>query len=293
MNDPRLRRILGRLPGVDPEGARVTALSGGITNRNFRVESGGKSLVIRLGGAGSRLLGIDRRREAAASRAAAALGIGAEVVAFFPRERALVTRFIPGRTLTPARARRPEALRRIGRRLREIHGGPRFPGGFSPFDSARRHARLARRLGGPLPPDAARALTLIPALERAVGKPPTPRPCHNDLLAANFLEEGGRIRIIDWEYAAMGDPGFDLGNFCVNQRLDERQRKRLLTAYGTTASGAALRRLSLMMLASDLREGFWGCLQSRLSRLDFDFAAYSRKHLRRFLQGALRSGLRP
>ncbi len=291
MNDARLRKVLGRLPGVDPEKSRVIPLSGGITNRNFRIESGGARLVVRLGGEGARFLGIDRRREAAASRAAASLGIGAEVVAFFPRDRALVTRFIPGRTMTPARARRPEAIRRIGRRLRQIHGGPRFPGRFSPFDSARRYALLARRRGGPLPAEADRALSLIPALQRALGKPPAPAPCHNDLLAANFLEQGRTIRIIDWEYAGMGDPDFDLGNFCVNQRLDEPQQKRLLSAYGIPASGAALRRLSLMMLASDLREGFWGLIQSRLSRLDFDFSAYARRHLRRFLKGARRAGL--
>ncbi len=292
MSDARLRRILGRLPGVDPDKSRVTPLSGGITNRNYRIQSNEASLVVRLGGKGARFLGIDRRREATASRAAASLGIGAEVVAFFPRERALVTRFITGRTLTAARARRPEALRSIGRRLRQIHRGPRFPGRFSPFDSARRYARLARRRGGPLPAEAARALQMIPALQRALGKPPAAAPCHNDLLAANFLEQGRSIRIIDWEYAAMGDPGFDLGNFCVNQGLDSAQRRRLLAAYGTDAP-EALRRVELMMLASDLREGFWGLLQSRLSRLDFDFAAYSRKHLKRFLRGALRRGLRP
>lgn len=290
MRDRRLEAVLGRLPGCSGPRAKVTPLSGGITNRNFRVDCAGRALVVRIGGEGSKLLGIDRRREAAASRAAAALGIGAEVVAFFPREGALVTRFIAGRPLTASRARRPAALSRIGRSLRAVHRGPRIPGSFSPFAVVRRYARLARRRGGALPNEAKLALRLLPRLKEALGKPPALTPCHNDLLAANFLEDGNRIRIIDWEYAGMGDPGFDLGNFCVNQNLGERSRRRLLRAYGASDSQGNLRRLRLMMLASDLREAFWGLLQSRVSRLDFDFLGYSRRHLRRFLKEARREG---
>src|SRR4030095_3898386 len=94
--DPRIQKLLARVFGPGAAGAKVTPLSGGITNRNFKVEMPHGAFVLRVGGEGTELLGIDRRHEHAASAAAAGLGIGAEVVAFLEDEKALVTKFIEG-----------------------------------------------------------------------------------------------------------------------------------------------------------------------------------------------------
>jgi thiamine kinase-like enzyme len=112
------------------------------------------------------------------------------------------------------------------------------------------------------------------------------RPCHNDLLNANFIDDGERIRIVDWEYAGMGDPFFDLGNFSVNHGLDADEDAILLAAYEGVARPARLARLRLMRVVSDFREAMWGVLQQALSTLDVDFAAYAELHFERLLANA-------
>ena len=111
-------------------------------------------------------------------------------------------------------------------------------------------------------------------------------PCHNDLLTANFLHDGERVRIVDWEYAGVGDRYFDLGNLSVNNGLEEADDERLLEAYWeepcTPRRFAALR---LMRIMSDFREGMWGVVQTAISALDFDFVAYGDEHLSRVAAG--------
>jgi thiamine kinase-like enzyme len=104
-----------------------------------------------------------------------------------------------------------------------------------------------------------------------------PCPCHNDLLAANFIHDGERPWIVDWEYAGMGDPCFDLANFAVNNGLDEAGERELLAAYGGGDAGA----LVLMRFMSDFREAMWGVVQQAISELDFDFRAYASEHFER------------
>ncbi len=117
-----------------------------------------------------------------------------------------------------------------------------------------------------------------------------PLPCHNDLLNANFIDEGDRLRIVDWEYAGMGDPFFDLGNFSVNHELPSEADEALLRAYEGQVRPARLARLSLMRVVSDFREAMWSVLQQGISNLDFDFVAYADEHFERLLESASRPG---
>lgn len=278
-----------RRAGFDPRVCAAQALRGGITNRNFRVERGGESFVLRLGGQKTALLGIDRRREGRAGAVAAALGVGADVVYFSASADVLMTRFVSGRTLSAAALRRPENLRLAARALRRLHGGPSFSGRFSPFSTIRRYAAAARRHGVVLPKRAEPALRLLGALEGVLWPPARLRPCHNDLLGSNMIAGGGRLKIIDWEYAAMGDPFFDLANFCVNNALGPAARAAFLKDYHGRLRDQDARRLELMGLVSDLREAFWGFVQAGLSTLDFDFEGYGRRHLARFWRSAEKS----
>jgi thiamine kinase-like enzyme len=284
--DPQVARILEKVPGLDAKGAAVTLLEGGITNCNYLVETQGQRLVVRIGGDQCHLLGIDRKNEHACSSIAARLGVGAEVLGFFEEERALVTRFISGERLTPECASRPQNLRRILDAIRRYHGGPPFPGRFSPFDTVRSYHSQARGRGVAFPPEVPRALEILGRIETALGAPAALRPCHNDLLAANFIDDGGAVRIIDWEYAAMGDPFFDLGNLAANQGLDDAACRSVLRQYAGAARKEDLARLHLQRLASDMRESFWGFVQLGISKLDFDYGKYARDHLQRFLAGA-------
>ena len=103
-------------------------------------------------------------------------------------------------------------------------------------------------------------------------------PCHNDLLTANFLDDGGRLRLLDWEYAGMNDPHFDLANFASHHDLEPDAEVALLEAYGERGS---LARLRLMRLMAAFWEGMWGVVQATCSELDIDYLAYAEQHLAR------------
>jgi len=112
------------------------------------------------------------------------------------------------------------------------------------------------------------------------------RPCHNDLLNANFIDDGTRIRIVDWEYAGMGDPAFDLGNFSINHELTRDEDAALLAAYDGDVTPHRLARLTVMRVVSDFREAMWGVLQQGISTLDVDFVEYAGEHFDRLLANA-------
>ena len=284
--DPALEGILNAVPGWSAPPDEVQALGGGITNRNYLVRRGDERFVVRVMGHNTELLGIDRAWEYEASRVAADLGIGAGVFAFLPEQGGMVTRFVTGDGLSAERAATPEVMGRIMGVVRRYHEGPPFPGAFSAFGTVRAYDRLARQRGVVFPDSAARALARADAIEAALGPVTTPVPCHNDLLAANFLEDGDIVRLLDWEYAGMGDRFFDLGNFAANQTLDPPGCDSLLQAYFGAVRPRDQAHLHLMRVMSDLRESLWGFLQSSLSNLDFDFLEYGGEHLDRFLEKA-------
>ncbi len=142
-------------------------------------------------------------------------------------------------------------------------------------------------MGSPIPAVYEAAHERMRRIEIAFLRDPVEmRPCHNDLLNANFIDDGTRIRIVDWEYAGMGDPFFDLGNFSVNHGLDADEDAILLEAYEGEVRPDRLARLRLMRVVSDFREGMWGVLQQAISSLDVDFVAYAEHHLGRLLSNA-------
>jgi thiamine kinase-like enzyme len=266
--------VLERLwPG---DAAAVEPLGGGITNHNFKVTVGGETFVVRIGGKDTELLGINRDHEYAASLVAASLGVGPEVVAFV--EGCLVTRFIEGDPVPPERL----APTAVGEVLRLVHAGLPIPSRFDPFRVVEAYRRTAKEHGAAIPAAYAEASRRAETIERRRRAEPL-RPCHNDLLNANFIDDGSRLRIVDWEYAGMGDPFFDLGNFAANHELDERGERALLEAHAGDAGDEALATLHDMRFMSDFREAMWGVVQQAISDVDFDFAAYADRHFERAL----------
>jgi thiamine kinase-like enzyme len=269
---------------VWPGGIRsLEPLGGGITNRNFKVTLvDGAHVVLRVGGKDTELLGIDRDNEHAATRAAAEAGLAPEVVAFVEPEGYLVTRFVDGGPVPVEDVRRLATLREIAGGLRRFHDGPAIPGRFDSFRVVEAYCATATGRGVALPPGYAAAKEVADRIESARGVQP-PAPCHNDLLNANFIDDGARIRIVDWEYAGMGDPFFDLGNFSINHELDPDADAALLEAYAGEVRPADLARITLMRVVSDFREAMWGVLQQGISTLDVDFVAYAAEHFDRLL----------
>jgi thiamine kinase-like enzyme len=273
--------IAARLwPGSDVD---LEPLGGGITNRNFKVVCDGEAYVLRIGGRDTELLGIDRAAEHEATQAAAAIGVGPEVVAFVEAEGVLVTRFIQGRVVPEDELRRPEMLSEVAATLRTIHRGPPLRARFDAFRVVESYQAVAAARGVDAP-DYAWAHELSARIEQERGRQPA-APCHNDLLNANFIHDGERLRIVDWEYAGMGDVFFDLANFSVNHSLGDTENELLLEAYFGALREGDLEALRLMRFMSDFREAMWGVVQQAISGLDFDFRGYAEDHFER-LRGA-------
>src|ERR1700720_500027 len=224
--------------------AVVTPLDGGITNRNFKVEVDGAAYVLRMGGAKTGLLGIDRAVEHAASLRAEEIGVGPQVVDFVASEGWLVTRFINGRPIPIEEMRSPATLPRVAEALRMLHSARAIPGRFDSFAVVDSYRDEAEANGVRIPEEFARAREVAERIRAARGPQPLV-PCHNDLLNANFLDDGA-IRIVDWEYAGMGDRFFDLANFSVNHEFEVDDDRRLLAAYFGDAREADLAALRLM-----------------------------------------------
>jgi thiamine kinase-like enzyme len=269
---------LGEIEG-DP-----VPLEGGITNRNYRVRFAGEDLVVRLPGKDTELLEIDRAAEKAAGELAARAGVGPAVVALLDDPPCLVTEFVVGETMSAEQLREPATLAEVATALRTLHGREEpLPVAFSGFRIVETYAARMADRGAEVPSSYEWAAAAAHRIEAALAGPEhEPVPCHNDLLAANFIRSPQGVRIVDWEYAGMNDRYFDLGNFAVNNDLSEAQEAELLSAYfEAPASECRLAALRLMRFISDFREAMWGAVQSTISDLDFDFTGYCAKHFDR------------
>jgi len=259
-------------------------LRGGLSNVNFTVEDAGRKYVVRIGG-DNEPHGVVRKNELAASRAAAAAGVAPRVVHAEPG--VLVIEFIEGRTFTPEDVRNPKNLDRlvalIQRTHREVPKYLRGPGVlFWVFHVVRDYAhslseassadlRLIRRL-----------MQQAETLEKAVG-PVDLIFGHNDLLAANVIDDGDRLWLVDWEYAGFNSPLFDLGGLASNSEMSVALREKLLEAYFDRPVTDQLRyRFAAMTAASLLRETMWSMVSEIHSQIEYDFAKYTAENLLRY-----------
>ena len=259
-------------------------LGGGITNINFTVEDAGERYVVRIG-EDIPAHGVYRVNELAAARAAHAAGISPEIVHAEPG--ALVMRWVDGRTLEPAEVRDLARIGRVIDTVRRCHRDiPSHFRGATPifwvFQVVRDYARTLRedgsRMAGRLDDllgRAARLESVVGPVEIVFG--------HNDLLAANFIDDGDRIWLIDWEYAGFNSPLFDLGGLASNNEMDADQERRMMESYFGWASGEALlASYAAMKCASLLREAMWSMVSELHSEIDFDYIAYTGENLERF-----------
>ncbi|MGH2892166.1 MAG: phosphotransferase [Solirubrobacteraceae bacterium] len=282
-----LIKIVDRLAArLGPAAGEPEPLDGGITNRNYRVRFGERDCVLRLPGRDTELLGIDRSAERVATERAAALGIAPPLIA--ADEESMVTEWLPGAPIDGDRLRADPSS--AARALRAFHdSGLRLPVRFWIEDLLSDYAAIISERGGRLTDQyrrtqqlVARVADVLPLID--------PVPCHNDLLPGNILAtdaDPGHALLVDWEYAGMGHPYFDLANLAVNNAFDQAAQARLLTAYfNAPASAGRHAALRLMMLVSDAREAAWGVVQGSISELDFDFADYAHQHFTRLERNA-------
>jgi thiamine kinase-like enzyme len=278
-----LEQAIARIPFLkDARSLRTTELKGGITNRNYKIESDGKAYVLRITGEDTDLLGIRREVEYIANKAAGELGVGPEVYYFIQPEGYLLTRFITGRPIPPEEMSGPENVRRVAQKIRLFHTrAPGLPSEFNAFRVAESLGEVSREYHAKFPSDLDDIMGHAREVEAALLKHPyTPTPCHCDLLNLNFLDEemgGGRreLRILDWEYAGMGDIFFDLANFGHHHSLSDEMVGVLLKEYFGELRAGDFARLKLLWPMSELREALWGTTQTGISKLDEDFQGYA------------------
>jgi thiamine kinase-like enzyme len=243
---------------------QIEPMPGGWTNDNYRVIAGDEIFVLRVSGAHSDALGIEREAERDAARAAEVRGLGAEIVRFLEPEGHLVTRFIPGR-LFPWDAAPPleDALRMLDV-LQEVHSFPASRYIFSPFRMVERYLSRTRDAGGHLPDDAAELLARLRVLEKQNSGAPTCF-CHNDASLGNFIAgEDGRMRLLDWEVAGMNDPLFDLATLIVGHMHDAQSEAEIVNAYVARRGRVDAARLEAMKFLYELREASWSLLHDTL-----------------------------
>jgi thiamine kinase-like enzyme len=277
-----LEQAIARVPvWAGKQVLQTTPLGGGITNLNYKVDVAGESFVLRITGAKTELLGIDRENEYLANLQAGELGIAPEVVFFIRPEGYLVTRFIDSRPLPPEEITTKANLKQLAFILKKIHALPPVPGKFDVFRVVENYAETVRGYQVIFPTDFDWITTCASEAEGALSVHPyTPCSCHNDLLNANFLFDGN-IRVLDWEYAGMGDVFFDLANFSAHHQLTDDQDRWLLECYLGEVTPRSWGRLKIMKVMSDYREAMWAMIQIAVSTLDFDFREYADKFFER------------
>ena len=279
-----IEEAITRIPQWAGVEMSVAALDGGITNLNYRVDVSGEAFVVSLSSEDSALLGIDRRRTHEATLAAGRTGVGPDVVHFLPDDGILVTRFIFGRRLPARDVARPEILEGVVRSQHRYHAGQVLAGHFSPFRTLDAYLRAAQVPAPALPQDIAEMYHRIAAIETAVTGHEILRPCHNDLWEFNLIDDGAMVRIIDWEYAGMGDVYFDLANFAIHHMFGDAEDEALLRAYFGEPSPAGAARLRLLKIVAELREAMWAVVAQHLAvtaASGFDCAGYAMTHFGR------------
>ena len=259
-------------------------LTGGITNVNFKVEDGGQRYFVRIG-EDIPIHGVLRFNELAAARAAELAGVSPALI--YSEPGVMVTRFIEGRTYEAADLRVADRLDEVVALIKRVHvempkhlRGPVLM--FWVFHVIRDYAATLREDASPRVPQLTDLLARAEALEAAVGAIDLVFG-HNDLLPGNFIDDGERIWLVDWDYAGFNSPLFDLSNLAANNDYPPEMERDLLALYfGSPPEPELLRRYAAIKCASALRETLWSMVQEVHSTLDFDYVQYTDENLARF-----------
>ncbi len=268
-------KVVERLwPG---RGIRIEPIAAGLTNQNFRVEVDGAPFFVRLPGLSTDLLAVDRANELHNTRAAAATGIGPKVVDHDPATGALVLDWIDGRTMSNEAFAEPGTPARIATSLRRLHGATRFLADFDMFRLTEFYLRVVDERSIRIPDGYREHKASIGRIEAALAARPMPTvPCHNDLLAENYLDDGSQLWIIDYEYSGNNDPTFELGNTAQELGFDAARQEELCAAYFgperfAREGQSLMARMRLQMVMSDVGWTLWAAIQAAISSIDYDF----------------------
>lgn len=250
----------------------IEALSGGLTNTNYKVTVDGKPFFVRVPGESTNLLAVDRKNEHFNSRAAAEAGVGPQVLYHLPEYNVMVLEFIEGKTMSKDALSAPGMPTRMAQAIKQLHRGPRFLTDFNMFRLTEYYLKLCDERNIPIPDGYLTRIPIVNEIEKNMSvKPLQNVPCNNDLLAENYIDDGNSLRLIDYEYSGNNDPCFELGNTCQEMEFNEEQIREVCAAYFGEASNSMIARMKLNMIMSDVGWGLWAAIQEKISTIDYDF----------------------
>ncbi len=273
---PTIDQVIAAIPDWAGRTVTVMPIPAGLTNQNYRAEVDGSPVFVRIPGAGTDLLAVDRGNELHNTRAAAVAGVTPRLLHVLPEWDVFVLEWLMARTMSNDALAAPGMPSRIAGTLRSLHAGPRFRDDFDMFRLTERYLAVVDELGIPVPAGYREHLPMLPRIEAALAARPLPTvPCHNDLLAENYLDDGRRLWIVDYEYSGNGDPAFELGNTCQELGFDDDRIRELCAAYFGEASPALLARMQVQMIMSDVGWTLWAAIQARISTINYDFIRWA------------------
>lgn len=273
---PTIEQVIAAIPGWAGRSVVVELIPAGLTNRNYRVVVEGKANFVRIPGTATDLLAVDRGNELHNTRAAAEARVSPRVLHAIPEWDAFVLEWLDATTMSIEALREPGMPSRIAETLRRLHAGPAFRDTFDMFRLSERYLALVDEREIAIPAGYRERMGRLPQIEAALARHPLPAvPCHNDLLAENYLDDGSRLWLVDYEYSGMNDPAFELGNTAQELGYDDAQVRELCAAYFGEASPALLARLRLQMIMSDVGWTLWAAIQARISTIDYDFMGWA------------------
>ena len=279
-----LEDVLAAVPELH-DATAVEPLAGGLTNTNYKVRSPRGTYVVRISGKDTSLLAIDRENEAHNTIAAAETGVGAPFVAALPEHDALVLGYLEGEVMDAAKLRRGDRIAAVAAACRRLHAGRRFLHDFDMFEIQPRYLAIVRQRGFRLPDRYEEFEPQIRELERAMRvRSEETVPCNNDLLAENFIDVGGEMRLIDYEYSGNNEPSFELGNVWSESNLSLGQLEELVAHYYGRSRRNKVARARLWGLMSKYGWTLWGSIQEGISDLDFNFWGWAMEKYERAVE---------
>ena len=250
----------------------ITTLSGGLTNTNYKVIVDGKSYFVRVPGASTELLAIDRNNEYHNSKAASEAGVAPKILFHLSEFNVMVIEFLNGKTMSKDSLNEKGMPTRMAQAIKRLHSGPRFLLDFNMFRLTEYYLSLCRERDIKVPDGYNERMDTVKRIEQAMNIKPLPTvPCNNDLLAENYIDDGSQLWLIDYEYSGNNDPTFELGNTCQEMQFNDEQIAEVCLAYFGEVKQNMIARMKLNMIMSDVGWGLWAAIQTKISTIDFDF----------------------
>jgi thiamine kinase-like enzyme len=275
MQDSRLSILRNQIP-VLANATNITLLGGGLTNMNYRVDTATDTYFMRISNAATGLLGINRENERVNTTRAHQAGVGAAVVDSLTDENVLVISWIDAKTLHAADIQlQPELLPRIATSLMVLHSSANFQGDFHFPTVRKKYLKTVMDNGYFLPDQYLSVEPLVLELEKIIASNPEKMvPCNNDLLAENFMDDGKKIWIIDYEYAGQNEASFEIGNLASELSLSDEQLTILCNVYWKKHVPSKIARAMAWSMIARYGWVMWSSIQEAVSPIDFDFRSW-------------------